>query len=145
MGKISLNLQVSKEIENKTVIQKKLKLLPNLNKKEWIILLSTTFGLTSIGLIIGFLLFNKPTVLDPLTILQNDLNNKLTQTSKQLNKIEDEELYKIVMEKKEEKIEQIKEQIESINQFKTKQSNEIQIFILNKKDELKQKEILYHR
>jgi len=49
------------------------------------------------------------------------------------------------MEKKGKKIEQIKEQIELINQFKLKQSNEVQSFILNKKDELKQKEILYHR
>lgn len=143
MGKISLSNQVIKEsVKEETV---KRKLLPSLSKKEWIILSSTSFVLISIGIIIGFFIFNKPNTVDPLTILQTDLNNKLIATSKQLDKIEDEDLYKVVMEKKGKKIEQIKEQIELINQFKLKQSNEVQSFILNKKDELKQKEILYHR
>lgn len=143
MGKISLSNQVIKEsVKEETV---KRKLLPSLSKKEWIILSSTSFVLISIGIIIGFFIFNKPNTVDPLTILQTDLNNKLIVTSKQLDKIEDEDLYKVVMEKKGKKIEQIKEQIELINQFKLKQSNEVQSFILNKKDELKQKEILYHR
>jgi len=143
MGKISLSNQVTKEsVKEETV---KRKLLPSLSKKEWIILLSTSFVLISVGIIIGFFIFNKPNTVDPLTILQTDLNNKLIVTSKQLDKIEDEDLYKVVMEKKGKKIEQIKEQIELINQFKLKQSNEVQSFILNKKDELKQKEILYHR
>lgn len=141
MGKISIVNQVTKE----TVTQTKPKLLPSLNKKEWITLLSTSFVLISFGIIIGFFIFNKPTITDPLTLLQNDLNNKLISTSKQLDKIQDEDLYKVVMEKKGKKIEQIKEQIELVNQFKLKQSNEVQSFILNKKDELKQKEILYHR
>ena len=143
MGKISLSNQVTKEsVKEETV---KRKLLPSLSKKEWIILSSTSFVLISIGIIIGFFIFNKPNTVDSLTILQTDLNNKLIATSKQLDKIEDEDLYKVVMEKKGKKIEQIKEQIELINQFKLKQSNEVQSFILNKKDELKQKEILYHR
>lgn len=143
MGRISLSNQVTKEsVKEETV---KRKLLPSLSKKEWIILLSTSFVLISVGIIIGFFIFNKPNTVDPLTILQTDLNNKLIVTSKQLDKIEDEDLYKVVMEKKGKKIEQIKEQIELINQFKLKQSNEVQSFILNKKDELKQKEILYHR
>ena len=143
MGRISLSNQVIKEsVKEETV---KRKLLPSLSKKEWIILSSTSFVLISIGIIIGFFIFNKPNTVDPLTILQTDLNNKLIATSKQLDKIEDEDLYKVVMEKKGKKIEQIKEQIELINQFKLKQSNEVQSFILNKKDELKQKEILYHR
>ena len=143
MGKISLSNQIVNEsVKEETV---KRKLLPSLSKKEWIILSSTSFVLISIGIIIGFFIFNKPNTVDPLTILQTDLNNKLIATSKQLDKIEDEDLYKVVMEKKGKKIEQIKEQIELINQFKLKQSNEVQSFILNKKDELKQKEILYHR
>lgn len=141
MGKISIVNQVTKE----TVTQTKPKLLPSLNKKEWITLLSTSFVLISFGIIIGFFIFNKPTITDPLTLLQNDLNNKLISTSKQLDKIQDEDLYKVVMEKKGKKIEQIKEQIELVNQFKLKQSNEVQSFILIKKDELKQKEILYYR
>ena len=141
MGKISIVNQVTKE----TVTQTKPKLLPSLNKKEWITLLSTSFVLISFGIIIGFFIFNKPTITDPLTLLQNDLNNKLISTSKQLDKIQDEDLYKVVMEKKGKKIEQIKEQLELVNQFKLKQSNEVQSFILIKKDELKQKEILYYR
>ena len=143
MGKVSLSNQIVNEsVKEETV---KRKLLPSLSKKEWIILSSTSFVLISIGIIIGFFIFNKPNTVDPLTILQTDLNNKLIVTSKQLDKIEDEDLYKVVMEKKGKKIEQIKEQIELINQFKLKQSNEVQSFILIKKDELKQKEILYHR
>ena len=143
MGKISLSNQIVNEsVKEETV---KRKLLPSLSKKEWIILSSTSFVLISIGIIIGFFIFNKPNTVDPLTILQTDLNNKLIATSKQLDKIEDEDLYKVVMEKKGKKIEQIKEQLESINQFKLKQSNEVQSFILIKKDELKQKEILYYR
>ena len=143
MGKVSLSNQIVNEsVKEETV---KRKLLPSLSKKEWIILSSTSFVLISIGIIIGFFIFNKPNTVDPLTILQTDLNNKLIVTSKQLDKIEDEDLYKVVMEKKGKKIEQIKEQIELINQFKLKQSNELQSFILNKKDELKQKEILYYR
>ena len=143
MGKISLSNQIVNEsVKEETV---KRKLLPSLSKKEWIILSSTSFVLISIGIIIGFFIFNKPNTVDPLTILQTDLNNKLIVTSKQLDKIEDEDLYKVVMEKKGKKIEQIKEQLESINQFKLKQSNEVQSFILIKKDELKQKEILYYR
>ena len=143
MGKVSLSNQIVNEsVKEETV---KRKLLPSLSKKEWIILSSTSFVLISIGIIIGFFIFNKPNTVDPLTILQTDLNNKLIVTSKQLDKIEDEDLYKVVMEKKGKKIEQIKEQIELRNQFKLKQSNEVQSFILIKKDELKQKEILYYR
>jgi hypothetical protein len=88
---------------------------------------------------------SKISILDPLNKIEADLKYKLSQTSKQLDKIEDEDLYKVVMEKKGKKIEQIKEQLELINQFKITQSNELQSFILNKKDELKKKEILYHR
>ena len=49
------------------------------------------------------------------------------------------------MEKKGKKIEEIKEQLNDIEQFKIKQSNEVVQFVNNKKDELKKKEILYHR
>jgi hypothetical protein len=49
------------------------------------------------------------------------------------------------MEKKGKKIEELKEQLNDIEQFKIKQSNEVVQFVNNKKDELKKKEILYHR
>jgi hypothetical protein len=101
--------------------------------------------LPTIGIFIGYLLFKDIKTINSLDILQNELNSKLQITSKQLNKIDDEDLYKVVMEKKGKKIEEIKEQLNDIEQFKTKQSNEVVQFINNKKDELKKKEILYHR
>lgn len=140
MGKVSL----SNKIQEQQPTPKK-NLFLNLTKKEWIVLSSYSITLITLGFVIGLVLFYNPKVTDPLDQLQSELNNKLTQSSKQLDKIQDEDLYKVVMEKKGKKIEQLKEQIESINQFKLKLSNEVQSFILNKKDELKQKEILYHR
>lgn len=140
MGKVSL----SSKIQEQQPAPKR-KFFPTLTKKEWIVLSSYSITLITLGLVIGLVSFYNPKVTNPLNELQSELNNKLIQSSKQLDKIQDEDLYKVVMEKKGKKIEQIKEQIESINQFKLKQSNEVQSFILNKKDELKQKEILYHR
>jgi len=141
MGKISLSGRVAEEQQP----VKKNIILPVLTKKEWITFVSYSICLSTIGIFIGYLLFKDIKTINSLDILQNELNSKLQITSKQLNKIDDEDLYKVVMEKKGKKIEEIKEQLNDIEQFKTKQSNEVVQFINNKKDELKKKEILYHR
>lgn len=82
---------------------------------------------------------------DPLIQLENDLNDKLTFASKQMDKIEDDDLYKVVMEAKGKKIELIKEQLKDIETFRSNHINSINVYYNNKKDELKKKEILYHR
>ena len=141
MGKISLSGRVAEEQQP----VKKNIILPVLTKKEWITFVSYSICLSTIGIFIGYLLFKDIKTINSLDILQNELNSKLQITSKQLNKIDDEDLYKVVMEKKGKKIEEIKEQLNDIEQFKIKQSNEVVQFVNNKKDELKKKEILYHR
>ena len=77
--------------------------------------------------------------------LENDLNDKLKLASKQLDKIDDDDLYKVVMETKGKKIESIKEQLKDIETFRSNNINSINVYYTNKKDELKKKEILYHR
>lgn len=123
------------------------------SRKEIEILVGVVLFLLILGSLPTYIICNnkintlesKILILDPLNKIESDLKDKLSQSSKQLNKIEDEDLYKVVMEKKGKKIELIKEQLESIYKFKLNQSNEVQSFILNKKEELKQKELLYHR
>ncbi len=141
MGKVSLS---NKIVEEPLPVKKKI-MLPILTKREWIIFVSYSICLPTIGIFIGYLLFKDIKTINSLDILHNELNVKLQTTSKQLNKIDDEDLYKVVMEKKGKKIEEIKEQLNDIEQFKIKQSNEVVQFVNNKKDELKKKEILYHR
>ena len=141
MGKISLSGRVAEEQQP----VKKNIILPVLTKKEWITFVSYSICLSTIGIFIGYLLFKDIKTINSLDILHNELNNKLQITSKQLNKIDDEDLYKVVMEKKGKKIEEIKEQLNDIEQFKIKQSNEVVQFVNNKKDELKKKEIIVER
>ena len=152
MGKISLSN--NKPIEpNQSQVNNVSKLLPVLSKKEWTTVSSGIFIIFLIGFLIGFVInvtrlsdiSNKLSVVDPLIELENDLNDKLKSTSKQLDKIEDEDLYKVVMEKKGKKIESIKEQLNDIQTFRSNHINSITVYYINKKDELKKKEILYHR
>ena len=149
MGKVSLNGKIQEQIQ----IENKTKLMPELSKKEWTSVLTAVFIIFSFGFGIGFFIntnrisyiSTKLSIVDPLIELENDLNDKLISTSKQLDKIEDEDLYKVVMEKKGKKIESIKEQLKDIENFRSNHINSINVYYNNKKDELKKKEILYHR
>jgi hypothetical protein len=149
MGKVSLSGKIQEQIQ----IDNKPKLIPELSKKEWTSVLTAVFIIFSVGFGIGFFIntnrisdiSDKLSVVDPLIELENDLNDKLISTSKQLDKIEDEDLYKVVMEKKGKKIESIKEQLKDIQTFRSNHINSINLYCNNKKDELKKKEILYHR
>jgi len=168
MGKISLNnpqpapVTPSTPIKTpqsipvtpvKTPIQVKSNLLTELTRKEWISVLTAVFIVLSVGFSLGFVtnvkrvndLSNIVSIVDPLITIEKDLNDKLKIAAKQLDKIDDDDLYKVVMEAKSKKIEIIKEQLKDIETFRSNHINSITVYYNNKKDELKNKEILYHR
>ena len=137
----------------KTPIQVKSNLLPELTRKEWISVLTAVFIVLSVGFSLGFVtnvkrvndLSNIVSIVDPLITIEKDLNDKLKLAAKQLDKIDDDDLYKVVMEAKSKKMEIIKEQLKDIETFRSNHINSITVYYNNKKDELKNKEILYHR
>jgi len=137
----------------KTPIQVKSNLLPELTRKEWISVLTAVFIVLLVGFSLGFVtnvkrvndLSNIVSIVDPLITIEKDLNDKLKIASKQLDKIDDDDLYKVVMEAKSKKMEIIKEQLKDIETFRSNHINSITVYYNNKKDELKNKEILYHR
>jgi len=149
MGKVSLSIPQPV----KTPIQVKSNLLPELTRKEWISVLTAVFIVFLVGFSLGFVInvkrvndvSNIVSIVDPLITIENDLNDKLKVASKQLDKIDDDDLYKVVMEAKSKKIEIIKEQLKDIETFRSNHINSITVYYNNKKDELKNKEILYHR
>ena len=137
----------------KTPIQVKSNLLPELTRKEWISVLTAVFIVLSVGFSLGFVtnvkrvndLSNIVSIVDPLITIEKDLNDKLKIAAKQLDKIDDDDLYKVVMEAKSKKMEIIKEQLKDIELFRSNHINSITVYYNNKKDELKKNEILYHR
>ena len=149
MGKVSL----SAPQPVKTPIQVKSNLLTELTGKEWISVLTAVFIVFSVGFSLGFVvnikrvndLSNVISIVDPLITIEKDLNDKLKLASKQLDKIDDDDLYKVVMEAKGKKIQIIKEQLKDIETFRSNHINSITVYYNNKKDELKKNEILYHR
>lgn len=160
MGKVSLNIPQPTPITPSTTVtpiktphQVKSNLLPELTQKEWISVLTAVFIVFSVGFSLGFVvnikrvhnLSNIISIVDPLIIIEKDLNDKLKLASKQLDKIDDEDLYKVVMEAKGKKIQTIKEQLKDIETFRSNHINSITVYYNNKKDELKKNEILYHR
>ena len=154
MGKVSLNIpQPTPVTPVKTPHQVKSNLLPELTRKEWISVLTAVFIVFSVGFSLGFVvnikrvndLSNVISFVDPLITIEKDLNDKLKLASKQLDKIDDDDLYKVVMESKGKKIQIIKEQLKDIETFRSNHINSITVYYNNKKDELKKNEILYHR
>ena len=151
MGKVSLSGKVQEQIIAEQ--QSQSKLLPGLTKKEWTAVLTAVFIVLLVGFSMGYVVnikrlndvSNIISTVDPLIQLEKDLNDKLTFASKQMDKIEDDDLYKVVMEAKGKKIESIKEQLKDIETFRSNNINSINVYYTNKKDELKKKEILYHR
>jgi hypothetical protein len=147
MGKISL----SNTTQQQPSQPQPKKLIPVLTKKELTYLLIYTsiiflFGFGA-GSLSNSLLYPhyKVGYVSPINQIENDLENKLKSTSKKLDKIEDDDLYKVLLESKAKKIEEIKIQLTDIKSFNEKQKTELENFCNNKKDELKKKEILYHR
>ena len=160
MGKVSLSAPQPTPVTPSTPVtpiktphQVKSNLLPELTRKEWISVLTAVFIVFSVGFSLGFVvnikrvndLSNVISIVDPLITIEKDLNDKLKLASKQLDKIDDEDLYKVVMEAKGKKIQIIKEQLKDIETFRSNNINSITVYYNNKKDELKKNEILYHR
>ena len=160
MGKVSLSAPQPTPVTPSTPVtpiktphQVKSNLLPELTRKEWISVLTAVFIVFSVGFSLGFVvnikrvndLSNVISFVDPLITIEKDLNDKLKLASKQLDKIDDDDLYKVVMEAKGKKIQTIKEQLKDIETFRSNHINSITVYYNNKKDELKNKEILYHR
>ena len=160
MGKVSLNISQPTPVTPSTPVtpiktphQVKSNLLTELTGKEWISVLTAVFIVFSVGFSLGFVvnikrvndLSNVISIVDPLITIEKDLNDKLKLASKQLDKIDDEDLYKVVMEAKGKKIQIIKEQLKDIETFRSNHINSITVYYNNKKDELKKNEILYHR
>ena len=160
MGKVSLSAPQPTPVTPSTPVtpiktphQVKSNLLPELTRKEWISVLTAVFIVFSVGFSLGFVvnikrvndLSNVISIVDPLIIIEKDLNDKLKLASKQLDKIDDDDLYKVVMEAKGKKIQIIKEQLKDIELFRSNHINSITVYYNNKKDELKKNEILYHR
>ena len=160
MGKVSLSVPQPTPVTPSTPVtpiktphQVKSNLLPELTGKEWISVLTAVFIVFSVGFSLGFVvnikrandLSNVISIVDPLIKIEKDLNDKLKLASKQLDKIDDDDLYKVVMEAKGKKIQIIKEQLKDIETFRSNHINSITVYYNNKKDELKKNEILYHR
>ena len=160
MGKVSLSAPQPTPVTPSTPVtpiktphQVKSNLLPELTRKEWISVLTAVFIVFSVGFSLGFVvnikrihnLSNVISIVDPLITIEKDLNDKLKLASKQLDKIDDDDLYKVVMEAKGKKIQIIKEQLKDIEIFRSNHINSITVYYNNKKDELKKNEILYHR
>ena len=160
MGKVSLSAPQPTPVTPSTPVtpiktphQVKSNLLPELTRKEWIAVLTAVFIVFSVGFSLGFVvnikrvndLSNVISIVDPLIKIEKDLNDKLKLASKQLDKIDDDDLYKVVMEAKGKKIQIIKEHLKDIELFRSNHINSITVYYNNKKDELKKNEILYHR
>ena len=160
MGKVSLSAPQPTPVTPSTPVtpiktqhQVKSNLLTELTRKEWISVLTAVFIVFSVGFSLGFVvnikrvndLSNVISFVDPLITIEKDLNDKLKLASKQLDKIDDDDLYKVVMEAKGKKIQIIKEQLKDIEMFRSNHINSITVYYNNKKDELKKNEILYHR
>ena len=160
MGKVSLSAPQPTPVTPSTPVtpiktqhQVKSNLLPDLTQKEWISVLTAVFIVFSVGFSLGFVvnikrvndLSNVISIVDPLITIEKDLNDKLKLASKQLDKIDDDDLYKVVMEAKGKKIQTIKEHLKDIELFRSNHINSITVYYNNKKDELKKNEILYHR
>ncbi len=82
--------------------------------------------------------------IDPLAKIQVDLNNKLDKLEKDL-KVDDDDLYKILSKLRNERKLLILDQLEQIQLYKSLQKITTTDFYTNKLQELKQKELLYHR
>ena len=123
MGKVSLGSKVQEQTV--TEQQVKSKLLPELTKKEWTSVLTAVFIILLVGFSLGYVVnikrlndvSNIVSIVDPLIQLEKDLNDKLKLASKQMDKIDDDDLYKVVMETKGKKIELIKEQYQNQSFF----------------------------
>jgi len=82
--------------------------------------------------------------IDPLNKVEVDLRHKLAKLETDL-KVDDDDLYKILSQMRNERRLLILDQLEQIQLYKSIQNITTVEFYNNKIQELKQKELLYHR
>ena len=126
--------------------------LRNFTKKEIYILVGVVLTLLTLGFLPTQLVYKhriskleqKIEQLDPLNKVEVDLRYKLSKLEVDL-KIEDDDLYKILSQMRNERRLLILDQLEQIQLYKSIQNITTVEFYNNKLQELKQKELLYHR
>lgn len=152
MGRFSFSEQKQEPTPNTEKLSDKTE-NSKLNKKELVAIISTVLVIFFVGFCFGFILDGKRVKMlketiykvDPMFHLEQDLENKLNETTKILGKIDDEDLRKVLMERKTKKIQLIKEQLLDVQKFRSNNISIVNLYYENKKNELKQKEILYYR
>ena len=123
-----------------------------LTKKEIVILSVIVISLLIMGWLPTQLIYTakvlkleqKIVQLDPLNKIEVDLRHKLSKLEVDLN-VDDDDLYKILSQMRNERRLLILDQLEQIQMFKSKQNVYMFDYFNSKTQELKQKELLYHR
>ena len=126
--------------------------LRKLTKKVVLILIGVVSSLLFLGWLPTQLVYKakitkleqKIVQLDPLNKIEVDLNHKLDKLEQDL-KVDDDDLYKILSKLRNQRKLQIVDQLDQIQLFKSKQNVYLFDYINSKTQELKQKELLYHR
>jgi hypothetical protein len=123
-----------------------------LTKKEIVILSVIVISLLIMGWLPTQLIYTAKVIklekrivqLDPLNKIEVDLKHKLDKLEQNL-KVEDDDLYKILSQLRNQRKLLILDQLDQIQLFKSKQNVYMFDYFNSKTQELKQKEILYHR
>ena len=126
--------------------------LRKLTKKEVLILISVVLSLVFLGWFPTQVMYKTKVIklqqriaqIDPLNKVEVDLRHKLAKLEVDL-KVDDDDLYKILSQMRNERRLLILDQLEQIQLFKSKQNVYMFDYFNSKTQELKQKEILYHR
>jgi hypothetical protein len=126
--------------------------LRKLTKKEVLILIGVISSLLFVGWLPTYMVYKvkitkleqKIVQLDPLNKIEVDLRHKLDKLEQDL-KVNDDDLYKILSKLRNQRKLQIVDQLDQIQLFKSKQNVYLFDYINSKTQELKQKELLYHR
>jgi len=130
----------------------KLSSLRKFTKKEIYVLVGVILTLLTIGFLPTQLVYKykinkleqRIDQIDPLNKVEVDLSHKLAKLETDL-KVDDDDLYKILSQMRNERRLLILDQLEQIQLYKSIQNITTVEFYNNKIQELKQKELLYHR
>ena len=123
-----------------------------LTKKEVLILIGVVLSLVFLGWFPTQVIYKTKVIklqqqidqIDPLNKVEVDLRHKLVKLEVDL-KVDDDDLYKILSQMRNERRLLILNQLDQIQLFKSKQNVYMFDYFNSKTQELKQKEILYHR
>lgn len=123
-----------------------------LTKKEVLILIGVVLSLVFLGWFPTQVMYKTKVIklqqqiaqIDPLNKVEVDLRHKLAKLEVDL-KVDDDDLYKILSQMRNERRLLILDQLEQIQMFKSKQNVYMFDYFNSKTQELKQKELLYHR